>query len=81
LPVTETDIGAGIQGGSPGLKKADLTSEIEDNRYFVVLMAFDSPMMWKKKKHKLLRETRFSILQIHHQLDRDLPAVALGAAL
>jgi len=32
----------------------DLIDELEDDRYFVVLMAYDFPLLWKEKKHKLL---------------------------
>ena len=54
----------------------DQRAEIEDNRYFVVLMAYDFPLLWKQKKHKLLWETRFSINQKHNEFDKTLPAMA-----
>ena len=57
-------------------KTVDLTDEIEDNRYFVVLMAYDFQLMWKEKKHKLLWETRFSIRQRHNEFDKTLAAMA-----
>ena len=43
--------------------REDLVSEIEVDRYFVVLLAYDFQVLWKEKKHKLLWETRFSINQ------------------
>jgi len=58
----------------------DLLYELEDGRYFVVLMAYDFQLMWKQKKHKLLWETRFSIRQRHHEFDRDLPVMAQFAS-
>jgi len=35
---------------------------------------------WKDKKHKLLWEIRFSVRQVHHQFDKDLPAMAQYAS-
>ena len=60
--------------------RRDLYDEIEQNRYFVVLMAYDFQMLAKAKKHRLLWETRFSIRQQHHQFDRELPSLALYAS-
>jgi hypothetical protein len=54
----------------------DQRAEIEDNRYFVVLMAYDFQLLLKQKKHKLLWETRFSINQKHNEFDKTLPAMA-----
>jgi hypothetical protein len=58
----------------------DEVAEIEENRYFVVLMAYDFQLMWKEKKHKLLWEARFSINQRHNRFDEALPAMAQYAA-
>jgi hypothetical protein len=60
--------------------RQDMYDEIEQDRYFVVLMAYDFQMLWKEKKHKLLWETRFSIRQMHHQFDKDLLAMAQFAS-
>jgi hypothetical protein len=60
--------------------RQDLFNEIEEDRYFVVLMAYDFPLVWKDKKHKLLWETRFSIRQLHHAFDQDLPTMAQFAS-
>jgi hypothetical protein len=60
--------------------RQDLLDEIELNRYFVVIMAYDFQLLWKEKKHKLLWETRFSIRQMHHEFDKDLPAMAKDAS-
>jgi hypothetical protein len=43
-------------------------------------MACDFHLIWKEKKHKLLWETRFSIHQRHHDLYKDLPAMAKYAS-
>jgi hypothetical protein len=58
----------------------DERAEIEENRYFVVLMAYDFQLLWKQKKHKLLWETRFSISQRHNEFDKTLPAMTQYAA-
>jgi hypothetical protein len=58
----------------------DERAEIEENRYFVVLMAYDFQLLWKQKKHKLLWETRFSINERHNEFDKALPAMAQYAS-
>lgn len=58
----------------------DLINELEDNRYFVVLMAYDFQLLWKEKKHKLVWETRFSIRERHNDFDRQLPAMVKFAS-
>ncbi len=75
-----TDYGKYISHNALGLEQRDQASEIEDNRYFVVLMAYDFQLMWKQRKHKLLWETRFSINERHNQFDKALPAMAQFAA-
>jgi len=56
--------------------RQDMFDELENNRYFVVLMAYDFQLLYKERKHKLLWETRFSIRQMHHEFAEDLPAMA-----
>lgn len=68
------------RGTALGLRRQDLIDEMEQNRYFVVLMAYDFQLLWKEKKHKLLWETRFSIRERNHQFDRDLPSMAQYAS-
>ena len=58
----------------------ELIEELEGNRYFVVLMAYDFQLLWRQKKHKLLWETRFSIRQIHNDFDKQLEAMAENAS-
>jgi hypothetical protein len=62
------------------LRRDALIAEIEENRYFVVLMAYDFQALLKQKKHRLLWETRFSIRQRRHALDQDLAAMAQFAS-
>lgn len=75
-----TDYGNALKYGSRAARRDDMITELEDNRYFVVLMAYDFQMTWKQRKHKLLWETRFSIRQRHHNFDRDLPSMAQYAS-
>jgi hypothetical protein len=60
--------------------RKEMLEELETNRYFVVLMAYDFQLMWKDKKHKLLWETRFSVRQRGHNFDEDLAAMAQSAS-
>jgi hypothetical protein len=75
-----TEYGKYIEHTALGLRERDEVAEIEENRYFVVLMAYDFQLLWKQKKHKLLWETRFSIREANHQFDRDLPSMAQYAS-
>jgi hypothetical protein len=58
----------------------DEVEEIEQHRYFVVLMAYDFPLLLKTKQHRLLWEVRFSIDEAHNQFDQALPAMASYAS-
>ena len=72
----DLSVPAGYEITALHVKHDDLVDEIEHNRFFVVLMAYDFQMMWKQKKHKLLWETRFSIRQQHNDFAKMLPAIA-----
>jgi hypothetical protein len=67
---------AKLQGTPMEYKRQDLSNELEEGRYFVVLMAYDFQLMLKFKKHKLLWETRFSISQRRNAFDTALPRMA-----
>ena len=75
-----TDYGAHLGATAFGLEKNDQVAEIEGNRYFVVLMAYDFQLMWKQKTHKLLWETRFSIDERRNAFDKALPFMARYAS-
>jgi len=62
------------------VKRDDLIDDIEHNRYFVVLMAYDFQMLWKEKRHKLLWETRFSIREQGNDFRKMLPSMAKYAS-
>lgn len=78
--VIGTEYGNHVRGSALGEYRDELVDEIEENRYFVVLMAYDFQLLWKERKHKLLWETRFSIREANHQFDRDLPSMAQYAS-
>jgi hypothetical protein len=63
-----------------GKRRADMLDELEHYRYFVVLMAYDYQLMVRQKKHKLLWEARFSIVQLRNQFNRQLPSMILAAS-
>jgi hypothetical protein len=53
----------------------ELVREIEEDRYFVVLMAYDFQKLWKEKKKKLLWVTRISIRQRGNEFGKVLPSM------
>jgi len=71
-----TEQGNYARGTAFGVDRDDLYADIEENRYFVVLMAYDFQLLWKQKRHKLLWETRFSINQRRNDFTRALPVIA-----
>jgi hypothetical protein len=75
-----TDYGRYIAHTALGTHAKDDVAEIEMNRYFVVLMAYDFQLIWKEKKHKLLWETRFSINEGHNRFDHALPTLSRYAS-
>ena len=78
--VIGTDYGRWLLRTALRRKTADLVEEIEDNRYFVVLMAYDFQLLCKEKKHKLLWETRFSIRERRNDFGQVLPDMAQYAS-
>jgi hypothetical protein len=66
---------AAMDGTAMGRRKADMRAELEEDRYFVVLTAFDYQKLVKDKKSKFLWEVRFSIREQGNQFDKRLPAM------
>jgi hypothetical protein len=66
--------------GMPGQLRDELVSEIEESRYFVVLLAYDFQAFRKGIKHKLW-ETRFSINEPSNHFDKALLAMAQYASV
>jgi hypothetical protein len=73
-------IGTGLGMTAMRGRELDLIAEIEENRYFVVLMAYDFQLMWKENKSKLLWETRYSIRQRRNEFDKQLMAMTASAS-
>ncbi len=70
----------------PGYPSADLyrdalIADIEESRYFVVLIAYDFQLYRDQKKLKALWETRFSIDEARNDFDKALPAMAQYASI
>jgi hypothetical protein len=61
-------------------RRQDAISELQRDRYFVVLMAYDFQLMWKQKKHKLLWETRLSLDQRGNEFNQQVAMMAKAAA-
>ena len=63
-------------GSTPATRRRDdLISELEENRYFVVLMAYDYQALWKQRKHSLLWVTRFSVRERGADFEKLLPSM------
>jgi hypothetical protein len=63
-------------GSTPETRKRDdLIAEIEENRYFVVLMAYDYQALWRQKKHSLLWVTRLSVRERGSDFGKLLPSM------
>ncbi len=75
-----TEYGANLELTALRWHRRDLVAEIEFNRYFVVLMAYDFQALWGQKKLNLLWETRFSLNQRSNEFDKALPAMARYAS-
>lgn len=53
---------------------------IKEDRYYVILQAFDFQAAWKQRKIKLLWETRFSLSERRHNFGKALPGMAQAAS-
>jgi hypothetical protein len=71
---------AGFKSTPFEYRRQDMIMELEERRYFVVLMAYDFQMMWKQKKAKLLWETRYSIRERGNEFDKQLAAMTSNAS-
>jgi hypothetical protein len=67
-------------GGERAFRKQDMLDELEEDRYFVVLMAYDFQEMVKKKKSKLLWEAHISIREHSNQFDQRLETMVNQAS-
>ena len=60
--------------------RQDIVEDVEENRYYVILLAYDFQTLWKSRQRKLLWETRFSVREQGHDFDKELAAMAAHAA-
>ena len=60
--------------------KQDIVDDVEENRYFVVLLAYDFQNLWKNKQRKMLWETRFSIRERGNDFGKELGTMAQYAS-
>jgi hypothetical protein len=67
-------------GGARALRKKDMLDEIEEDRYFVVLMAYDFQNMMNRRKPKLLWEAHISIREHSNEFDKRLPGMIAEAS-
>ncbi len=58
----------------------NMLEEIESNRYFVGLVAYDFQLLWRQNVRKVLWVTRFSILEHRNEFDRSLPEITKYAS-
>jgi hypothetical protein len=71
---------AAMDGTAMGRRKEDMRAELEEDRYFVVLTAFDYQALVNKKKQKFLWEVRFSIREHGNAFDKRLPGMVALAS-
>ena len=57
-----------------------VVDDVEENRYFVVLLAYDFQTLWKHKQRRLLWETRFSLPERRNDFSKALAAMAENAS-
>lgn len=65
---------------NPTTKEMTMSMELNEERYFVVLMAYDYQFMRKEKKPKLLWVTRLSMRSPGHNFVEALPALAVAGS-
>jgi membrane-bound lytic murein transglycosylase len=73
-------VNGAMDGSSMGRRKADMRAELEEDRYFVVLTAFDYQTLVSKKKTKFLWEVRFSIREHGTAFDDRLAGMVAKAS-
>lgn len=70
----------GLELTALGSRRQDVIDEVEESRYYVVLMAYDFQLLLQHKQKKLLWETRFSIRQRRNDFSKELAAMAEAAS-
>jgi hypothetical protein len=54
--------------------------EVEESRYYVVLIAYDFQLLQKHKQRKMLWQTRYSIPERRHDFSKELAAMTQSAS-
>jgi hypothetical protein len=78
--VLTRSFGRSIQANILREVHSDVLDAVKEDRYYVILQAFDFQAAWKRKDVRLLWETRFSISQRGHDFGKDLPRMAMAAS-
>lgn len=76
----EWDKAVAYKGTPLEFRRKELMNELEENRYFVVLMAYDFQLMWRQKKPRLVWEARYSIRDRGNDFGRQLAAMTQEAS-
>jgi hypothetical protein len=76
-----TEINGAMGGTAFGYRKQDMLNELEEDRYFVVLAAFDYQSLVKQKKSKFLWEVRFSVREYSNAFDKRIEGMAELASI
>jgi hypothetical protein len=76
----ELNAAGGAKATSVNLRREELVDELEEGRYFVVLMAYDFQLLRTHRQRKLLWEARFSIRERGHDFGKDVAAMARNAS-
>ncbi len=63
-----------------GTYSGDLVADVEEDRYYVILAAYDFQRAWKQKQLKLLWVTRVSIRAHGNRFDQDVEAMIRSAS-
>ena len=61
-------------------RRKDIVDEVEESRYYVVLMAYDFQLLLKHKERKLLWQTRYSIPERRNDFAKELAAMTQSAS-
>jgi hypothetical protein len=59
---------------------SSVVDDIQVNRYYVILRAFDFRQAWKQRKIKLLWETRYSLSERLHDFSKEVPGMTQYAS-
>jgi hypothetical protein len=76
----ELNAAGGAKVTSVNLRREELVDELEEGRYYVVLLAYDFQLLRTHRQRKLLWETRFSIRERGHDFGKDVAAMAKNAS-